>query len=432
MRAGLSRLPRGPSPKLEGMHVLEPIIRDYAWGSTTLLAGLQGREPTGEPEAELWLGAHPGAPCGVPMGDGRRVGLDELVAADPEAMLGAAAPGGRLPYLVKLLAAGQPLSIQAHPTLEQARAGFAAEEAADVPRDAPHRNYKDDNHKPEMLVALTEFSALCGFRPTEESSLSFERLAQTLTEYADGQTSVAAVAAARMSQALATGDLEGTFCALLDGESAWSAPGAVAQAVEALQGAEQLILQDPALATAVELARHHPDDPGVLVAVLLNRVDLAPGQAVHLPAGNVHAYLHGLGVEVMAASDNVLRGGLTVKHVDIPELRRVVAFEALPVPYTEPERVADSVVAYRPPFEEFELLQATLDDDGDRALTLSGPGLAVVTRGRARLALAGQELVLGPGEAVFLPAAETAGGPLVVASADGAPATVHAAGLPRH
>lgn len=413
------------------MHVLEPIVRDYAWGSTTLLAALQGREPTGRPEAELWLGMHPGAPSAAVLPDGSAVSLDDLVAAQPEAMLGAAAAEGRLPYLVKLLAAGQPLSIQAHPTLEQARAGFAAEEAAGVPRDAPHRNYRDDNHKPEMILALTDFSALCGFRAAEDSSLSFERLAQTLTEYADGDTSTAAVAAARISQTLATGDIEGAFCALLAEDTAWAQPGTVAQCVAALRGAEHLVLQDPSLATALELARHHPEDPGVLVGVLLHRVDLAPGQAVHLPAGNVHAYLHGLGVEVMAASDNVLRGGLTPKHVDIPELRRVVRFEALPLPYTEPERVAPSVVAYRPPFEEFELLQATCEDDAEHALELSGPGVAVVTRGTARLAIAGQEVTLGPGRAVFLPASETASGPLVVQAEGAAAATVHAVGLPR-
>ena len=211
----------------------------------------------------------------------------------------------------------------------------------------------------------------------------------------------------------------------------WGAPGAVAQVVDVLRAAPDLAERDPSLATALEVAQHHPDDPGVVVAILLNRVDLAPGQAIHLPAGNVHAYLHGLGVEVMAASDNVLRGGLTPKHVDVPELRRVVTFEALPVPSTEPERVADSVVAFRPPFEEFELLQATLEDDAVHGLDVHGPGIAVVTRGTASLALAGQEIELGPGEAVFLPAAETASGPLAVRAAAGAPATVHVAGLPR-
>ena len=260
---------------------------------------------------------------------------------------------------------------------------------------------------------------------------SFEALARALTERADGDTSAVAVAAARISQALAAGDLEDAFTSILDPDSVWGAPGAVAQVVDVLRAAPDLAERDPSLATALEVAQHHPDDPGVVVAILLNRVDLAPGQAIHLPAGNVHAYLHGLGVEVMAASDNVLRGGLTPKHVDVPELRRVVTFEALPVPSTEPERVADSVVAFRPPFEEFELLQATLEDDAVHGLDVHGPGIAVVTRGRARLALAGQEIELGPGEAVFLPAAETASGPLAVRAAAGAPATVHVAGLPR-
>ncbi|MCJ2194138.1 mannose-6-phosphate isomerase, class I [Micrococcus endophyticus] len=413
------------------MHVLKPVIRDYAWGSPTLLARLQGREPTGRPEAEMWLGDHPGAPCGVVVGDGSVTGLDELTAADRERCLGPNVDTDRLPYLAKLLAAGAPLSIQAHPTLEQARAGFAAEEAAGVPVDAPHRNYKDANHKPEMLVALTHFSAMCGFRSPEVSSDSFEALAHALTEHADGDTSAVAVAAARISQTLAAGDLEDAFTAILDPESVWAAPGSVAQVVEVLRAAEDLAERDPSLATALEVAEHYPDDPGVIVAILLNRVDLAPGQALHLPAGNVHAYLHGLGVEVMAASDNVLRGGLTAKHVDVEELRRVVTFEAVPVPSTEPERVADSVVAFRPPFDEFELLQATLEDDAVRELDVHGPGIAVVTRGSAHLGLAGQEVTLGPGEAVFLPAAETATGPLAVRAADGAPATVHVTGLPR-
>ena len=201
------------------MHVLKPVIRDYAWGSPTLLADLQGREPTGRPEAELWLGDHPGAPCVAVVADGAHVGLDEVVAADPERCLGPVAPEGRLPFLMKLLAAGAPLSIQAHPTLEQARAGYAAEEAAGVPADAPERNYKDANHKPEMLLALTPFSAMCGFRSPEVSSDSFEALARALTERADGDTSAVAIAAARISQALAAGDLEDAFTSILDPDS---------------------------------------------------------------------------------------------------------------------------------------------------------------------------------------------------------------------
>lgn len=409
---------------------LDATIRDYSWGSTTLLAALQGREPTGAPEAEMWLGAHPGDPCRVELPGGEQVRLDDLIAEDPERTLGEGARFGRLPYLMKLLAAGQPLSIQAHPTLEQARAGFAAEEESGTPRDAADRNYKDDNHKPEMVVALTPFSALCGFRRPQDSQLTFERIAQVMTEYADGNATEVAVAARHLSVLLADGDIAGAFAEILDPESTWSR-GGTAELVTALQGMQDLILHDDAIVTALEAAEHFPDDPGVLVTLLLNRVDLMPGQAIHLPAGNVHAYLHGLGVEVMAASDNVLRGGLTPKHVDVPELRRVVAFEPLPVPYTNPEPAGEGTVRYRPPFEEFSLTQ--LSAEGSEApdpCRLHGPAIAVGTRGTARVACGGQAETLAPGEAVFLTAEQTAAHDLKLTSTDGEEATVYVACLP--
>uniref|UniRef100_UPI0028BE40B7 mannose-6-phosphate isomerase, class I n=1 Tax=Citricoccus sp. TaxID=1978372 RepID=UPI0028BE40B7 len=379
------------------MFLLRTSIRDYAWGSATLLAELQGRTPTGRPEAEMWMGAHPGAPAGaVPASDpdSAPVPLDELLAADPEVLLGEAARYGRLPFLVKLLAAGRPLSIQAHPTRDQARAGFAAEEATNVPASAPHRNYRDDNHKPEMLVALTPFSALCGFRSAQDAGTSFSRLAQVLAENmeehdggpdgpADAASGAPGTSGASVAQSLAghadlllhggagpdgqggpgSASLDGgggpalerVFSDLLDPAGDWSSGTWVTAVVAALKNAPRALDEDLNLATAVGIAEHFPADPGVLVSILLNRVDLAPGQAVHLPAGNVHAYLHGLGVEVMAASDNVLRGGLTPKHVDVPELRRVVAFESVPVPYCAPLSEGDGHLVFRPPFEEFQV-----------------------------------------------------------------------------
>ncbi|MDY6055348.1 mannose-6-phosphate isomerase, class I [Micrococcus sp.] len=414
------------------MFVLSPIVRDYAWGSPILLAELEGREPTGAPEAEMWLGAHPGAPCAVVAEDGTRRGLDELIAENPERMLGPAAGAGRLPYLMKLLAAARPLSIQAHPTLEQARAGFAAEEAAGVPADAPHRNYKDDNHKPEMIVALTPFSALCGFRRPEEARATFERLAQALTEYSDGDATAVAVAARRLAVLLQDEDVEGAFTAVLDPASVWTAEGGVDELVEALRAMPELVAQDEALATALEAAEHFPGDPGVLVTLLLNRVDLMPGQAIHLPAGNVHAYLEGLGVEVMAASDNVLRGGLTPKHVDVPELQRVVAFEPLPVPYTGPEEEGPGVLCYRPPFEEFELARLSAADasPAEALHRVNGPAVAVAVAGRAVLGCGGRTVRLRPGQAVFVPAAETAGAPLRLTAEGSEEAVVYAASLP--
>lgn len=410
------------------MYLLRAPIRDYAWGSATLLAGLQDRVPTGRPEAEMWMGAHPGAPAeAVPADDPRAepVPLDELLATDAARLLGPAQDLGRLPYLVKLLAAGQPLSIQAHPTLEQARAGFAAEEAAGVPASAPHRNYKDDNHKPEMLVALTPFTALCGFRAAEEAGISFARLAAVLTENHQDAGAVPGAlvqtvsgyaerlrgtgdGASESSQAAASAAIESVFCDLLDPTGPWASGTWVEAVVGVLDTAQGILEEDLNLATALGIAEYHPSDPGVLVSVLLHRVDLAPGQAVHLPAGNVHAYLYGLGVEVMASSDNVLRGGLTPKHVDIPELRTVVSFESVRVPYCEPVSEAPGHLAFRPPFDEFQVERWDLPAAEGQVLTANGPVVAVCTAGTVTVTVGGQSAELSPGESVFLGADEAA------------------------
>ncbi|MEV4900758.1 mannose-6-phosphate isomerase, class I [Citricoccus sp. NPDC055426] len=430
------------------MYLLRAPLRDYAWGSVTLLAELQDRVPTGRPEAELWMGAHPSAPAGaVPAGDPQDdpLPLNELLGADPDRLLGEASRFGRLPYLVKLLAAGRPLSIQAHPTLDQARAGFAAEEAAGVPVSAPHRNYKDDNHKPEMVVALTPFAALCGFRSAADTGTSFRRLADVLAEntglaenvglaedtgHDDGPAgpadtpaeipagSLAETVAGYADRLLGSGDgvdpaaesaaIESVFCDLLDPDGNWAAGTWVRAAVAALAKAPRVLDEDLNLATAVGIAEHYPQDPGVLVSVLLHRLDLAPGQAIHLPAGNVHAYLYGLGVEVMAASDNVLRGGLTPKHVDIPELRKVVAFESVPVPYSTPASDGPGHLVFRPPFEEFQVERLDLPAADGRALSARGPVLAVCTAGRVRVSAGSDTAELAPGESVFLGADEPA------------------------
>ncbi|MFC7403080.1 mannose-6-phosphate isomerase, class I [Citricoccus sp. GCM10030269] len=427
------------------MYLLRAAIRDYAWGSATLLAKLQGRVPTGRPEAEMWMGAHPGAPAGaVPVTDPQAepVPLDALLERDPEAMLGEAARFGRLPYLVKLLAAGRPLSIQAHPTIEQAREGFAAEEAAGIPLTAPHRNYKDDNHKPEMIVALTPFTALCGFRSPEDAGTSFTRLAQVLTENADGDGSGPAAAAAAYAERLgadglrqddgaereaAVSALESVFTELLDPAGDWASGDWVRAVVAAVKAAPQAMEDDLNLATAVGIAEHYPDDPGVLVSVLLDRVDLAPGQALHLPAGNVHAYVHGLGFEVMAASDNVLRGGLTPKHVDVPELRSVVRFEALPVPYCSPSSEGDGRLLFRPPFDEFQVERLDLPSADGQALTARGPVIAVCTAGSVRIDSGSESAVLAPGESVFIAASDAD----AVVHGDGhEPATLFSVTLP--
>lgn len=395
------------------MYRLSNTVRDYPWGSRTAIAALLGTEPTGQPAAEMWIGAHPDSPSLATLpGDGGTRALDELVAAEPHRLLGDQAAGryGRLPFLAKVLAAAEPLSLQVHPTLEQARAGFAAEEAAGIDRGAAHRNYKDENHKPEIIFPLTEFAALCGFREAAASAALFEWLAGAIES--DPQLpdpGGRAVAAARRTAAtLGQGDLRGAFTDLLSGGSD------VVQLVDLAATAVACgrhAVQDPGLAELESLAGFHPGDPGVLVSLMLNHLTLRPGQAVYLPAGNIHAYLRGLGVEVMASSDNVLRGGLTGKHMDLPELMDTVDFTSLGVPYLEAEESDLGQELYRPPFEEFQLQRISLPGEA----ALAGDDVAVAQNGPVALLCVAGELVLDSpqgdlrlvrGDSVFIPAHE--------------------------
>ncbi|HYP46117.1 MAG TPA: mannose-6-phosphate isomerase, class I [Propionibacteriaceae bacterium] len=285
---------------------MQGTIQRYAWGTTDFIAELLGREPSGEPQAELWLGAHPSTPSLV----GDRP-LTDLIAEDADAVVGSesvAAFGPTLPYLLKVLSAAAPLSLQAHPSRAQAKEGFAAEEAAGIARDAAERTYRDDWPKPEMLCALVETEILCGFRSPAETYALFEQLGLGSTRH--------------LIEPLREGgaaELEQVFGDILRlGEDASSVIGEVAQAA---QRADSDFAR-----TARELAERYPKDPGVLAALLMNRLTLAPADAVYLPAGNLHAYLRGSGIEIMANSDNVLRGGLTSKHVDVEELRKVLDF----------------------------------------------------------------------------------------------------------
>jgi len=379
---------------------LDNELRPYAWGSTTAIAELLGRAPSGGPEAELWLGAHPDSPSRVPGGEG----LDEVIAGDPAYFLGAdsvAAFGPRLPFLMKVLAAAEPLSLQVHPSLEQAREGFAREEAAGVPRDAAWRNYKDDNHKPEMILALTPFRALCGFRPVEQSVALFEALAADASDDDARNHAAGIVAALRGAEPLRT-----AFAALLAGGDGLAAATSSLRAV-----ADGLALDDPnrpALDAAADLQDKYPGDPGVLVSLLLHLVELAPGDAIHLPAGNVHAYLEGLGIEVMANSDNVLRGGLTPKHVDVPELLATVDFTPLPeVPRTPREETRLGQEVFTPPFREFALQRIELREGTEHlAVRQDGGTVVLVVRGALRLDSTQGELILQRGESAFIPASE--------------------------
>ncbi|GGV38055.1 mannose-6-phosphate isomerase, class I [Streptomyces spectabilis] len=366
------------------MDRLTNTIRPYAWGSTTAIAGLLGVEPTGEPQAEMWMGAHPGAPSRTGRGP-----LNEVIDEDPRGELGPRAVdkfGPRLPFLLKILAAGAPLSVQVHPDLEQAREGYEDEEARGIPLDAPHRNYKDANHKPELICALTPFDGLCGFRPPAEAADLIEGLGvDSLKPYVDLLRAKPEDAALReVLTAVLTADREDMARAVTE----------AAAAAERLGGA---------YAPYADAARHFPGDPGVIAAMLLNHVRLNPGEALYLGAGVPHAYLDGMGVEIMANSDNVLRCGLTPKHVDVPELLRVVRFEASDPGVLRPEASADGEEVYDTPIDEFRLSRYVLPEgDARHDLTAETPQILLCVAGEVRAG----DISLGPGRSVFVPAGE--------------------------
>ncbi|GGU46772.1 mannose-6-phosphate isomerase, class I [Streptomyces lavendofoliae] len=376
------------------MDLLTNTVQPYAWGSTTALPELMGTPPTGEPQAELWMGAHPAAPSRVER-DGHTLPLDRVIAADPARELGSAGLrrfGPRLPFLLKLLAADAPLSLQVHPDLAQAAAGFAVENALGVPVDAPHRNYRDGHHKPEMIVALTPFDGLCGFRAPRGCADLLDRLdVPGLRPF---------------GAALRDGDDE---AALREVFTAFLSPpaGLVGEVTGAV--AREAAREGPHradLGAYLAIARAHPGDPGLLGALMLRYVRLAPGEALHLGAGVPHAYLSGLGVEIMASSDNVLRCGLTSKHVDPDELLKVVRFSALPTPVLVPRAEGDEQV-YPAPVDDFRLSRLVLTTPlRPRPLAPGAPQILLCTQGEAHVASAGASLTIGPGRAVYVPAWE--------------------------
>lgn len=380
--------------------------RDYAWGSHTAIAEFRGVEPSGGPEAELWLGAHAGSPAQVV--DAASVGADdlaELIASNPTATLGAALAreGARLPFLLKLLAADRPLSLQAHPTAEQARTGFAAEEAEGVPADAFDRNYKDPFPKPELIVAVSEtFEALSGFRPLDEVHGVLDALRTADAASDEPQPGAFDLLEARLG---AADPLRETVAWLLEdgrggdtGEVAW-----LVERVTTLAASEAALASPYASSfrTVTDLAGEYPGDPGIVISLLLNRVSLRRGEALFLDAGNIHAYLSGLGIELMAASDNVLRGGLTPKHIDIPELLEVLDFTPIAPPLLPATEVAPGVVEYRPPVADFTLFRVGSSTDA-AALALSGPAIVLAEGGDVELSGSSGSARIVRGDAAFV------------------------------
>ncbi|WP_329564626.1 mannose-6-phosphate isomerase, class I [Kitasatospora sp. NBC_01266] len=385
------------------MDRLANTVRPYAWGSTTAIPALLGEQPTGEPQAELWLGAHPGEPSRVDRGAGP-LPLDQVIAADPIAELGAEAVakfGPALPFLLKVLAAEIPLSLQVHPDLAQARAGFAAEEAAGIPLQAGRRNYKDANHKPELICALDELEGLCGFRDPLATADLMERLAVPgLAPLIDLLRTKPAAQALRE-----------TLATMLSID-----PAVVAATVtELTEALSEALAADPgspwapAWAGYAYAAKHFPGDAGVLAALLLNHFRLQPGEAVYLGAGIPHAYLRGTGVEILANSDNVLRCGLTPKHVDVPELLKVVRFEAAAPGVRGPVAIGDGEELFPVPIEEFRLSRFTLSAGQRQAVDGRAAQILLCTEGSVTLTdTAGQTLELTRGQSAYLSATGTA------------------------
>jgi len=386
--------------------------RDYAWGSGTAIAELLGTEPGGGPEAELWLGAHAGSPSRIldPSAVGGAATLADWIAADPATALGPLSAGLRdgdepyLPFLLKILAAASPLSLQAHPTIERARHGYARENEDGVPGDAAHRNYKDALHKPELIYALSDrFDALCGFRDVEGVRAVFGALA----DRDDAAEGARRDLFDRVLAVLVPGDDDGA--AGLRSAFEWLSAGGdeVSALVERVVAAADAVAaagrHERELAVVARLAEAYPGDPGIVTSLLLNTVTLRRGEVLYLPAGNIHAYLEGLGVELMAASDNVLRGGLTPKHVDVDELLEVLEFTPLPVPRLAPETPAPGLEVFRPDVPDFLLVRAALDRAASTASwSLAGPAIAVCTAGRITLTGERSAAVIARGQSFYL------------------------------
>jgi mannose-6-phosphate isomerase len=380
---------------LQHIALLENKIQKYAWGSKTAIPELLGQAPDGDPYAELWMGAHPAAPSEVNM-DGRRVSITQLIEADPESILGNRAAKrfeNKLPFLFKVLAAGMPLSIQAHPDAIQAKKGFERETAAGVPLTSATRNYKDGNHKPECICAIAPFWALNGFRPISEILTNVERFCPKGLE-----NEISELKSRPAGQALKAffGGLlkkpEDEACRIVDEAYNQACSGDASQ--------------DLVSKWIARLYEAYPKDVGVLAPAFLNLILLKPGEALYLDSGRLHSYLEGIGMEIMANSDNVLRGGLTPKHVDVPELLNVLKFEETIPAILKPEQVTPGIRRYATPAEEFELSEIKVEDClrfDDRKGT--GVEILICLQGKARAYddSPSGELILSKGMSMIVP-----------------------------
>ena len=384
------------------MLILGNPVRAYAWGSERRLARFLGREPAGGPEAELWIGAHADDPSLLP--DGRR--LDAVIAADSVSMLGdrvASVHAGRLPFMMKVLAVDRPLSLQVHPRAAQATAGFAREDGAGVP-DA-ERNYRDPFHKPELLYALTRFEGMAGFRDVAATASILQLLGHPWADALAADLGAAPAAEALERAVTRILAMHPRDVSRVLEELVASAAGAVTRGHRRQRSTRLAGPRDPewhresirVFELLPSLAGRYPEDPGVLTTLLLNHLVLAPGEAMFVAPGVLHAYVSGTGVEVMAASDNVVRAGLTTKHRDVAELLRLTDFAPVPPLRCEPT-VADGVRSYSPPVADFALHVA---DAPCQLQTADGPSIVLALEDSELIAE--QPATLPRGTSVYLP-----------------------------
>lgn len=388
------------------MHMLTNPWLHYAWGSVDLLPALLHMRSDSRPVAEIWMGAHPALPSSIEV-DGHEVDLDEFVEHHAQQALGAgivSRSGAHLPYMMKLLAAGQPLSLKVHPTREQAERGYDREDAAGIPLSDPTRNFRDRSHKPEMLYALTPFEMMCGFRPVD---VIWDLLAGL--GVAELAPFIESLDRADPSEALRL-----ALTALLTGET--REQQVVTRAVVASACARST--QRPEYRLVQDLSEHFPNDIGIVASLFLNYVRIAPGDSVFIGAGLLHSHIRGLALELTVTSDNALRAGLTSKHVDVPELLDLVSFTSQAPAQPPAVHLGDASI-FLPPVADFALwtYRPASDADFGTLVTLHGPSvgarIAVCCAGHCTLTCHGERLVLTPGQSAFVSDAD---GPIEIST----------------
>lgn len=374
---------------------LSGAVKDYAWGSPHAISDFTGIDFGGQRVAELWFGAHNGAQT---LAGGRP--LSEVISADPAGILGAdvaARFDGQLPFLLKVIAPEQPLSLQVHPGKELAEAGFQAEEEAGIPRNSPRRNYRDRNHKPEMIFALTPFEAFAGFRAPRRAIEVLDNLNAPLAR--EMLEILRAHPGYRGLRAVAR-----KLLAPLDEERRVQIEAVITACQDRLdRGTSPSLRVDR---QAVALARTYPSDPGAVLSLLLNPVTLRAGEALFIPTGAVHAYVSGLGIEVMSSSDNVLRAGLTPKHIDAGEALRCMDFHGAPPVRIAPEMNGRGTGIYYAPVDDFELSVSEITGGEWIPIPGFGPRILLGVSGDLEIGVGGEVETISTGQAIFVSAAE--------------------------